>query len=496
LSQLPSDLNRPFFSADGEWLGYQGVLEVMKAPATGGLSQLLCYLGGEGDAAGASWRGDRIVLGLWSGKQKGLWSIPSSGGEPARLGEDPALANGVHPSFIEGRDAILFSGRDGGDAGRLSVLDLSSGNVRDLGVGGSAPQYLSSGHLLWEREGQVWAAPFDRDGLRLAGDAVPVIDLASTSRVWPSFAASASGTLVITDAARSDLVEVAPDGSRRRLAVATGELSDPRLSPDGRFLAYTRGAFGSEQLWIHELATGRERRISESSRRVADAVWTPGGDVVYLDRSSARYALRLATRELGGESVTLLESDEQITPFSVSPSGTLLFTEGGVGFLIKRLDLARPRQAEVWAAEGIFSTVMFSPDGRWVAYARWSQGAGIRVYVRPFQGTGAERPVSVNEGWSPLWAPDGRTIYFKNPTGLMEVAAEASGENLELGSPRPIVGAIKASSNYSGLDYTPLRDGKGFIVVAEGEKTRGFTVITNLGRMLRDQARGAGAPRP
>ena len=72
----------------------------------------------------------------------------------------------------------------------------------------------------------------------------------------------------------------------------------------------------------------------EASRRVADAVWTPGGDVVYLDRSSARYALRLATRELGGESLTLLESDEQVTPFSVSPSGTLLFTEGSVGFLI------------------------------------------------------------------------------------------------------------------------------------------------------------------
>ena len=51
-----------------------------------------------------------------------------------------------------------------------------AGTVRDLGVGGSAPQYLSSGHLLWEREGQVWAAPFDRDGLRLTGDAVPVID--------------------------------------------------------------------------------------------------------------------------------------------------------------------------------------------------------------------------------------------------------------------------------------------------------------------------------
>ncbi len=300
---------------------------------------------------------------------KGLWWIPSSGGEPERLGDDPALANGVHPSFIEGRDAILFTGRDGGDAGRPSVLDLSSGKVRDLGVEGSAPQYLSSGHLLWEREGQVWAAPFDLEGLRLAGDPVPVIGLASTSRVTPSFAASANGTLVMTDAALSDLVEVAPDGSRRRLAVATGELSDPRLSPDGRFLAYTRGEFGSEQLWIHELATGRERRISEASRRVSDAVWTPGGDVVYQDRSSARFALRLATPERGGEPLTLLESDEQVTPFSVSPGGTLLFTAGSLGWQVQRLDLAHPQHAEVWA-EGIYS------NGD--VLARWPLG-GLRA---------------------------------------------------------------------------------------------------------------------
>jgi hypothetical protein len=173
----------------------------------------------------------------------------------------------------------------------------------------------------------------------------------------------------------------------------------------------------------HELATGRESRISEASRRVSYAVWTPGGDVVYLDRSSARYALRLATRERGGEPLTLLESDEQVTPFSVSPSGTLLFTEGAIGFRVKRLDLARPQHAEVWA-EGFFGTVMFSPDGRWVAYSRWSEGAGMRVYVRSFQGPGAERPVSVNEGWSPMWAPDGGTIYFRDLSGFMAVAAD------------------------------------------------------------------------
>jgi dipeptidyl aminopeptidase/acylaminoacyl peptidase len=321
----------------------------------------------------------------------------------------------------------------------------------------------------------------------LAGDPVPVIRLASTSRVTPSFAASANGTLVTTDAALSDLVEVAPDGSRRRPAVATGELSDPSLSRDGRFLAYTRGAYGSEQLWIHELATGRESRISEASR-VSDPVWTPGGDVVYLDRSSTRFALRLVTPSRGGEPLTLLESDKQVVPFSVSPGGTLLFTSGYLGRQIQRLDLARPQHADVWL-QGILLTVMFSPDGRWVAYERWSGKSGSRVYVRSFEGTGAERPASVDQGWAPMWASDGRTLYFKNLSGLMAVAAHAAGESLELGSPRPVPGGITANVYNPELDYTPVHDGEGFIVVTEADEPRGFTVITNLGRMLRDRTR-------
>ncbi len=74
----------------------------------------------------------------------------------------------------------------------------------------------------------------------------------------------------------------------------------------------------------------------------------------------------------------------------------------------------------------------------------------------------------------------------------MAVAADASGENLELGSPRPIAGAITAKV-HDCRAWTTSRclDGKGFIVVAEGEEPRGFTVITNLGRMLRDRARAA-----
>jgi hypothetical protein len=485
--------DRPFVSPDGMWVGGMnvGAVEVSKRPRNGGPWQILCYLGG--DTAGISWGPDRIVFGVSGGPQAGLWWTPPAGGSIERVGTDPMLLNGIQPSFVEGRRAILFKGNDAADPaiGRLRVLDLSSAIVHDLGVSGSAPQYVSSGHLLWEFERQVWAARFDLDQFRLAGDRSPILDLESASQVTPAFAVSANGTLVALDAARLDVVEVAPDGSRRRLAVAPGEVSSPRLSPDGRFLAYTRGEAGFEQVWIHELASGRESRLAEG-RRVSRPVWTPEGDVVYVDSSLPRFRLLLTTPGRGGEPILLLESERPLEPWSVSAEGILLFTSGSMvgGMRLERLDLARPQQSEVWIKENFVFHPRFSPDGRWVTYERWSPESSNRVYVRPFPGPGVERPVSVEEGIQPSWAADGKTLYFRSgwsseTHGLMAVDVNFAKDELELGVPRPI-GVITNQATYE-----PTADGKGFIVAEARDEPRGFTVIVNLDRMLRERERVA-----
>ena len=64
-----------------------------------------------------------------------------------------------------------------------------------------------------------------------------------------------------------------------------------------------------------------------------------------------------------------------------------------------------------------------------------------------------------------------RTLYFKNLSGLMAVAADLAGENLELGPPRPVAGGVTAKVWAPELDYTPVHDGEGFIVVAEARGT-------------------------
>jgi hypothetical protein len=245
------------------------------------------------------------VFAIWEGSDRGLWSVSASGGTPERLGQASSVVNGVHPSFLLGREAIVFANRTDTGSQRLFTLDLASGDVRDLGIEGETPQYLSSGHLLWANAEQLWAAVFDLDRLSVVGEPWPVMELPPPIGILTAtFAASANGTVVtVQDPDRFDLVEIAADGSRHPVAVAPGRVRQPRLSRDGRGLANTRGGVGSAEIWVREVATGRESKLAQSG--ASFPVWTIDGNLVYLDESSARVALRLTSPGVKGEPSTI-----------------------------------------------------------------------------------------------------------------------------------------------------------------------------------------------
>jgi eukaryotic-like serine/threonine-protein kinase len=89
----------PFFSPDGEWIGFFSGGKLMKISASGGLPVTLCRapLG-----RGATWGEDGTIL-FTAAPGAGLWKVPSNGGSPeivTRLDETQGSARTAGPSFF------------------------------------------------------------------------------------------------------------------------------------------------------------------------------------------------------------------------------------------------------------------------------------------------------------------------------------------------------------------------------------------------------------
>jgi len=265
-------------------------------------------------------------------------------------------------------------------------------------------------------------------------------------------------------------------------------------------VAYSRGGIGAGQIWIHEVATGRESPIDDSPNHHVFPVWTPDGRVVYFEVAGSRFSLRLADPERRRDPVTLLETDQSTIPATVSAGGILLYETGPTE--LWRIDLSRPGSAEPWLREPA-TNASFSPDGRWVAYDSNRSGAR-QVYVRRYPGPGGARPVSVGGGGQPAWRADGRKLYFVSARGLEEIDVDLADDDLRLGAARLVFGLEApwaeirdpAQRPYGTRAYDPRPDGRAFIAAQRrGEPSR-FDVVIGLGRDLRNRPKGEEASGP
>jgi serine/threonine protein kinase len=168
----------PFFSPDGQWVGFWAASKLNKISVEGGA---VVTLGGIGDFAGASWSEDGTII--VSDVPKGLLRLPASGGPPETLA---APANGeaalVLPQILPGSKAILFSAGTALDVDKytIEVLTLADRHRKIVARGGASPRYLATpgapGHLIYVNKATMFAIAFDLDKLETRGTAVPVLD--------------------------------------------------------------------------------------------------------------------------------------------------------------------------------------------------------------------------------------------------------------------------------------------------------------------------------
>jgi Tol biopolymer transport system component len=108
-----------------------------------------------------------------------------------------------------------------------------------------------------------------------------------------------------------------------------------------------------------------------------------------------------------------------------------------------------------------------SPDGRWLAYMSDDSGQ-LQVYVRPFPDVNTGRwQVSVAGGNRPVWARNGRELFYASPTGTIMAVPVGTGSTFTSGTATKLFAWPTIAAPGQARTYDISRDGQRFLMVKE-----------------------------
>ena len=401
----------PFFSPDGEWIGFFTVGSLRKVPLRGGAATTITEAR---NPYGAAWTEDGTI-----------YFLDAEGSELVTVKEDGS-----------GRTALLLASRsywpqelpeDRGllVSGPVRVLDPRSGQSTTLADGWFA-RYLDTGHLLYLRsEGNLLLAPFDVDTLELTGPSIAVLDDAM----------GAAGSAMQLAVARGGSTAYLPGPkviARRLMWTGSSGLQPvldkadnygaPKLSPQGDRLAVEIKAPGSD-IWIFDLARKSSLRLTRGGSN-REPVWAPDGTEVYFCSFESGTARAIAQRADGSGKPRQLMGDVPGCPGAVSPDGrwmVVLRTFEETGWDLQLADLKEGGPPQHWIRTPAYEWAgRFSPDGRWFAFTSDASGR-YEVYIRAFPDGENSWRVTTTGGEEPAWTSDGGKLIYRNGPRFLSV---------------------------------------------------------------------------
>jgi serine/threonine-protein kinase len=164
----------PFFSPDGEWVGFFAQGQLKKVAVSGGAPVTLCDAQ---SALGARWEADDTIV--FGDRGTGIMQVSADGGTPEVLIPlDTTGEVGYGPQVLPGEKAVLFTFGDGSnwDDAQIVVHSLVTGERKVLIEGGRDARYVPTGHLVYVLDGTLLAVPFDLDKLEVTGGPIPMAE--------------------------------------------------------------------------------------------------------------------------------------------------------------------------------------------------------------------------------------------------------------------------------------------------------------------------------
>jgi hypothetical protein len=448
----------PFFSPDGQWIGFFAEGKMKKVSVRSSAVVVLCDAP---DGRGAAWgEDDNIIATLTSGSGVSLSRVPAAGGTPQAVTKPEERGEATHrwPQILPGGQLVLFTANktiSNYDDSSLEVLSLKTGGVKVVERGGYFGRYLPGGYLVFIRHGTLFGVPFDMASLGVRGAPKPLLEdiAADANTASGQFDLSGNGSFVYLSGKASTgtwvMAWLDSAGRLQPMLAAPGVYYEPRLSPDGKRLAFSSGTDIDVYDWGRETRT----RLTFAAQAVNNnPIWTPDGrHIVYVSQGTRKSSLQWIRGDGAGETQLLLETKNRLGPYSFSPDGKRLAfseqdAETGWDLWTLPLDTSDPEHPHAGEPQLFLRTPFqaespaLSPDGRWISYSSTESGRR-EVFVRPFPADGpsgsGKWPVSTGGGQFPIWSRDGRELFYENlDNRIVAVAYTAKGASFAAGKPR------------------------------------------------------------
>jgi serine/threonine-protein kinase len=473
----------PIFSADGDSLEFSTDDRQIKVVGfSGDAPRTLATV--EAPALTGAWTGDTLYFGLAGGYP--LYELPDVGGEPAVFAERLEYDDLDYPDFLPNGQWVLFTAnRAIGNWSQADIVaqNLETGDRHVVLGGGHFARYSPTGHLVFARNGTLYAIRFDAERAESIGAAVPIVQSVSTDETSgvAKYAFAANGTLVyvpgdVQQGTNSTVRSIDLEGAARSVPAQPRYYVRPRVSPDGTRIAVEVTEAGTDvtHIWIMDRATGNAVQLTLSGTENRYPVFTRDGqDILFVSNRDGGYAIYRKAANGVGDATRVLDGSDELLPTDMLAGDVLVYQDAGPDGSkdILTFDLASGGPPAAYLATPANEhSARISPDGAWMAYVSDATGT-TRVYARPYPYTaGGQRILSEAVGLGPLWAPDASAVYYLGPApgDLMAVPVQITDGSLASSVPR-VLFRFATRFEIPGLEssapYDVLPDGEGFIAV-------------------------------
>jgi eukaryotic-like serine/threonine-protein kinase len=350
-----------------------------------------------------------------------------------------------------------------GDATRTTLVD-----------NGYAPRYLPTGHLVYASDDVLFGRTFN-PATGAMGGAVSLVegigqyDVSDTGSLV-HIQGHVSGVGLRTRVAIA-LIDRA--GKAEALGIPAGQYQTPRMSPDGRRVAFEVNDTRDASIWVYDIGAGRSARRLTFGGRDRFPVWSSDSQrVIFQSDREGDLGLFWQRADGVGAAERLTRPDKGVAheAQSASRDGRWLLMDETADAKTSLMVLSLGDKSTT-PFGGVVSTrptgAVFSPDDRWVAYStRDTARTSNVVFVQPFPATGAKVQISTDteDGHHQVWSSDGKELYYTPGGGdrLTAVTVTAS-QGFAFGPAAPVVRLFANVSPAFARTYDVARDGTRFL---------------------------------